>query len=115
MPLTMFKLDGKCALVTGASSGLGEHFAQVLARAGASVVLSARRMDRLETLAARINDLGGRAFAVRMDVTDENSIRQALDRVDADFVPPDILVNNAGIAPTQPFLKTDDGVWRAVV
>jgi 3-oxoacyl-[acyl-carrier protein] reductase len=115
MPLTKFKLDGKCALITGASSGLGEHFAQVLARAGASVVLAARRMERLETLAARINESGGRAFSVRMDVTDENSIRRALDQVDADFVPPDILINNAGIAPTQPFLKTDYQIWRAVV
>ena len=72
-------LTGRTALVTGASSGLGAHFARVLARAGAQVVVGARRRDRVEQLAAEIGEAGGAALAVDLDVTRSDSIAAAFD------------------------------------
>src|SRR5215469_8580374 len=92
------KLDGRTALVTGASSGLGERFATVLAAAGAQVVVAARRLDRLNTLAQRIVDAGGRATPVAMDVTDVASIEAALEQAESRCGPIDILVNNSGVS-----------------
>ena len=74
------RLDGKTALVTGASSGLGWRFAQILAQAGAKVALAARRTDKLEQLKQEIEQAGGKACAVRMDVTDVASVRAAMKR-----------------------------------
>ncbi len=88
------RLDGRTALVTGASSGLGAHFAKVLARAGAKVALGARRRDRLEAVADAI---GERALAVALDVTDDASVGAALDRIESTFGTVDLLVNNAGV------------------
>ncbi len=84
--LQPFLLEGKVALVTGASSGFGLHFAPVLARAGASVVLAARRTDLIQAEADRINDSGGKALAVTMDVTSSKSIAAALDQVEQTFL-----------------------------
>ena len=75
----LFSLKGRTALVTGASSGLGRHFAHVLSRAGANVVLAARRLDRLQSLAAEIERDGGKALAVALDVTDPASVQGAFD------------------------------------
>ena len=97
-----FDLSGRVALVTGASSGLGAHFARTLAGAGAKVVLAARRMDRLKALAA---DIGASAVPVEMDVTDRSSIKSGLDQLDA---PPNIVINNAGIARGAAFLDATD-------
>ena len=72
-------LSGRTALVTGASSGLGERFAQILAASGARVAMSARRVGRLEALARTIAEAGGKALAVEMDVTDSASVAQAGD------------------------------------
>lgn len=94
-------LNNKVALVTGASSGLGEHFANTLTKAGAKVVLAARRMDRLERLVHQIKQQGGEAIAVSMDVTDTHSIDQAIDEAISYFGKIDILVNNAGVANSQ--------------
>ena len=91
-------LAGKVALVTGASSGLGLRFAQVLSEAGATMALAARRVDRLAALAGEIEEAGGRAASFAMDVGDVASIRSACDAVAAQFGPVDILVNNAGIS-----------------
>ena len=110
-----FDLSGKVALVTGASSGLGRHFALTLARAGAKVALAARRTDRLETLAAEIAALDARALPLRMDVTDGGSVEQALDEAETELGPLDILVNNAGIATTAKFVDQDEAGWRAVL
>jgi NAD(P)-dependent dehydrogenase (short-subunit alcohol dehydrogenase family) len=99
-PQSMFALDGKVALVTGASSGIGAHFARTLARAGARVVLAARRLEALEALAAEIRDEGGAAFAVRMDVTDEASVEAAFEAATAAAGLPDVLVNNSGVSGT---------------
>ena len=108
-------LAGKRALVTGASSGLGAHFAHTLAKAGADVVLAARRTDRLETLAAEIQSGGGRAIAVALDVTDAGSITQAFDAAEAGLGPIDILINNAGVPGDAFFLKLTEDDWRGVM
>ena len=108
------RLDGKIAIVTGASGGFGEHFASVLATAGASVVLAARRVDRLEATCARLREAGGTAMAVAMDVTDDASVTAAFDAAGALGVP-DIVINNAGISSTAPALAMTGADWRAVI
>lgn len=90
-------LSGRVALVTGASSGLGWRFAQVLAACGAKVAIAARRMDRLEELAALITAAGGTVLAVELDVSDVTAAAPVFDRIEAELGPVDILVNNAGV------------------
>jgi NAD(P)-dependent dehydrogenase (short-subunit alcohol dehydrogenase family) len=108
-------LHGKTALITGASSGLGQHFARVLAHAGAKVVLAARRLDRLQQLEAEIRAEGGQAFAVALDVTDRASITKAFDAAEAALGPVTILVNNAGVPAGSYFLKMSESDWRSVL
>ena len=103
-------LTGKSALVTGASSGLGHHFAQVLARAGASVTIAARRVDKLAALADDISKAGGKAKAVALDVTDPSSVAAVFAAE-----PFDIVINNAGVAYDGPALKTLEEDWRRVI
>lgn len=100
----MISLDGRTLLITGASSGIGAHFARTAARAGASVVLAARRVDRLEAIVGEIQQEGGRAAAVPMDVTDEASTVIAFDDAEKAFGPVDSVVANAGGNVEQPFL-----------
>jgi NAD(P)-dependent dehydrogenase (short-subunit alcohol dehydrogenase family) len=106
------RLDGQVALVTGASSGFGAHFSRVLAEAGATVAVAARRLDRLNAVATSIVDYGGKAAAFAMDVTDPASIDTALTAIERDLGPIRVLVNNAGIAETGPFLELTDEHWR---
>ena len=108
-------MQGKVALITGASSGLGQHFARVLAGAGARVAVTARRRDKLQTLAAEINDAGGSALAVGMDVTDRMSVTDALDEITAEMAVPDVLVNNAGVASGSAALDVTDDDWHKVI
>lgn len=108
-------LRGKVALVTGASSGLGERFAEVLAGAGASVGLAARRRDRLQVLAERISQAGGRAAATSLDVQQPDSIAAAVSSIEAALGPIDILVNNSGVALQKFALETSPEEWDAVV
>jgi NAD(P)-dependent dehydrogenase (short-subunit alcohol dehydrogenase family) len=111
----LFALDGKVALVTGASSGLGEHFAFVLAAAGAKVALAARREERLVTLADRIQTSGGRALPVTMDVTDAASIEHGVQEIETELGPLGVLLNNAGIVRSAPALDTTVEDWCAVI
>ena len=94
-------LSGRVALVTGASSGLGEQFARVLARAGAGVALAGRRVERLKSLRAEIEAEGGDAHVVPLDVTDHDGIKAAIAHTETDVGTIDILVNNSGVATTQ--------------
>ena len=96
--------EGKIALVTGASSGLGSRFAKILAQAGARVVLAARRTDRLKELRAEIEADGGAAQVVQLDVTDYASIKSAIAHAETEAGPLDILINNAGVSNQQRLL-----------
>jgi NAD(P)-dependent dehydrogenase (short-subunit alcohol dehydrogenase family) len=107
----LFDVRGRVAIVTGASSGLGEHFARCLARRGAVVVAAARRVDRLDKLVAE----GGAAHAVALDVTDPASVHDALRRAGELAGPVDILVNNAGIADTKASIELSESDWRRVL
>lgn len=94
----MFELHGKVALVTGASSGLGKDAAIAYAKAGADVALLARRLDKLEAVAEEIRSLGRKAIAIACDVSNEESVKEAVDCALKEFSHIDILLNNAGIA-----------------
>jgi NAD(P)-dependent dehydrogenase (short-subunit alcohol dehydrogenase family) len=112
----MFSLANRTALVTGASSGLGRHFAHVLSDAGAHVVLAARRMDRLEAVAQEIEGRGGKALPVEMDVTSEDSVTGAFAEI-ADSLgrPCDVIVNNSGMSREGWFTKMSEDDWNAVM
>lgn len=110
----LFRLDGRVALVTGASGGLGAHFATVLARAGARVVLAARRVEAAQGVADGIVAAGGLAHAVALDVTDSAGVRRCFDAVAAWGVP-DVLVNNAGVTVTRPLLEQTEADFDHVV
>ncbi len=110
-----FDLTGRVALVTGASSGFGEHFTRVLAAAGARVVAGARREDRLHKLVDEITASGGEALAVAMDVTDAASVAAAFAAAEAKFGTVDLLVNNAGVAAPGTLHKTAEADWDWVV
>jgi NAD(P)-dependent dehydrogenase (short-subunit alcohol dehydrogenase family) len=111
----LLSLDGKAALVTGASSGFGRHFARVLAEAGAKVALAARRLDVLKQLEAEIRGRGGQAAAVAMDVTDRASVAKAFADAEAALGPITVLVNNAGIPSGSFFNRTTEEEWREVM
>jgi len=111
MAINHLSLTGKIALITGASSGLGKQFALSMAEAGATVVLAARRMERLQALAADIENQGGRAMPVALDVTDKTNIEAVLDAVESQLGCVDVLVNNAGIGNAQPFLEMSESSW----
>lgn len=110
-----FTLQGRTALVTGASSGLGAHFACLLAAQGAKVALAARRLDRLQDLAQEIETAGGTALAVACDVTNEASVVDAVARASAALGTLDILVNNSGVTGRKPFLEGTAEEWDSVL
>lgn len=105
------RLDGRHALVTGASSGLGRHFAEVLARAGARVSLAARRVKSLAIAVDAIAAAGGSCRAVPLDVTDEAGVKVAFDQAEAWGGPVQILINNAGVATTRTALELAEEDW----
>ena len=107
--------NGKVALVTGASSGLGARFAKILAEAGAQVVLAARRVDRLKELRAEIESNGGAAHLVALDVTDYASIKSAIAHAETEAGPIDILINNSGVSSTQRLVDVTPEDYRQVM
>lgn len=111
----LFSLAGRTVLVTGASSGIGAHLARVASRAGARVVLAARRIDRLEHLAADLGWEGGRAIAVAMDVTCRESVETAFTAAEEAFGVVDVVLNNAGIGNGQRALEISEEDWRAML
>jgi 3-oxoacyl-[acyl-carrier protein] reductase len=111
----LFDLSGRVALVTGASSGLGLRFAQVLAEAGAAVALVARRADRLAALADKIAQAGGRATPLSADVCDRAHMIRAFDAAERAFGVVDILVNNAGVVHADRIVDLPEAEWRRVL
>ena len=111
----MFRLDGKVAIVTGASSGLGVAFAQALAEAGADVVLGARRGDRLADTARLVEATGRRALAVATDVSDPDSCTALVEAATAELGRVDVLVNNAGIGTAVPATRETPEQFRQVI
>ena len=116
MPSTQpFSVAGKIALITGASSGFGKHFAKVLAREGAKVGLAARRVDALQALAQEIRSAGGVAAVAQLDVADVASISTAVAAIELELGRIDVLVNNSGISIVKPTLEYTEQDWDAVV
>jgi 3-oxoacyl-[acyl-carrier protein] reductase len=110
-----FDLTGRAALVTGASSGLGVRFAEVLAEQGAAVALVARRTDRLAEVKQRIERGGGRAIAIGADVLDRKAMLRAFDLAEQAFGTVAILVNNAGVAHSDRAIELTEEQWRRVI
>lgn len=108
-PTRSFRLDGRVAFITGASSGIGATLATAFAAAGASVALVARRLERIEALAATISAGGGTALAVPLDVTDRAAISAAFEFVERRLGVAQVVVNNAGMADPALFLKMEAG------
>jgi len=110
-----FSIEGKVALISGASSGLGEHMAEMFANNGVAVICAARRTDRLQQVVDRIIAKGGQAMVVTMDVTDRASVKAGFDAAEAQLGTPDIVVCNAGATGVQPFLEMEEAVWDNVL
>ena len=111
----LFDVSKEVVLVTGASQGLGRHFARLLAAHGAAVVLAARQVDKLECLASELKMNGGQAIAVRMDVTDGGSIVQALDTAEKALGPVSVLINNAGVVVEKAAVDQTEADWDKVL
>jgi NAD(P)-dependent dehydrogenase (short-subunit alcohol dehydrogenase family) len=111
----LFDVKGEVILITGASQGLGRHFARVLAAHGAAVVLAARQTAKLKSLEEEIGAKGGRAAAVAMDVTDTTSIAKAIGAAEAALGPISVLINNAGIAIEKLSVEQTESDWDAVI
>lgn len=111
----MFRLDGKIALVTGASQGLGRAAALKLAQQGATLVLAARQADKLQALADEIAAAGGKAHALQLDLSKPETIPAQIAGLPEDFAGIDILVNNAGITRDGLFMRMSLEQWREVI
>jgi len=110
-----FRLDGRVALVTGSSTGIGLALARGLAQAGATVVLNARNEARLNDAAGGLRAEGLAAHARAFDVTDSQAVDAAVEGIEAEVGPIDILVNNAGMTRRSPLIELSDADWRAVL
>ncbi len=111
----LWNLQGRVALVTGASRGLGAYFAEVLAKAGAKVAMGARDVERLSNLAERIEAEGGRALPVGLDVADPESVKRAIELAQTELGPLRILINNAGIVADGSALDASLDDWDRVI
>jgi NADP-dependent 3-hydroxy acid dehydrogenase YdfG len=111
----MLTLDGTVVAITGASSGIGEATARLLAERGAAVVLGARRGDRIDAIARDIRDTGARATSCTTDVTRPEDLQRLVDTTVATFGRIDVLVSNAGIAPIGPIAALDTESWTAMI
>ncbi len=109
------KLEGKVAIITGASAGIGEATAIAFAAEGAKVAIAARRVERLASLAERIEASGGKVLQVATDVTDEAQVQTLIEKTKATFGRIDILVNNAGIAFTGEIANANTADWRRMI
>ena len=113
--ISIFDLTGKTAIITGASSGLGIQFANALSEAGANVVIAARRMDKLQQVAEKINTAGGKCLPLICDVSKEEDIKNVIEKTIQEFGKIDILVNNAGTASTGNAENLELEEWNRVI
>ncbi len=113
--LDLFRLDGKVAIVTGASSGLGVSFAQAFAEAGADLVLGARRVEKMTGTAALVEQAGRRVYTRKTDVADPQQCQQLVDAAMAEFGRVDVLINNAGVGTAVPATRETAEEFRAVL
>jgi NADP-dependent 3-hydroxy acid dehydrogenase YdfG len=109
------KIKGKVVVITGASSGLGEAAARLLSVQGATVVLGARRSDRLQSLADELSGSGGKALAVATDVTHRNQVKKLVDTAAQKFGHVDVMINNAGIMPRAPLERLTIDDWDRTI
>ena len=109
--MSRFRLDGKRALITGASSGFGAHFAHLLSAAGSEVILAARRADKLSELQQNLQSQGRKASSISMDVSSRDSVSAGFDQIGAY----DIVINNAGITVTRALLDQTEADWDSVI
>ena len=108
-------IEGKVVVITGASSGLGEAAARLLSAQGATVVLGARRSDRLQSLADELSGSGGKALAVATDVTHRNQVKRLVDAAAQKFGRVDVMINNAGIMPRAPLERLTIDDWDRTI
>lgn len=113
-PLDRFRLDGRTVLITGASSGLGAHFALLLARMGARVAVAARRTDKLQDLIHQLAEAGSDARALELDVSDAGSVARCFDALGR-WSAPNVVINNAGVTVTKPLLQQTEADYDAVL
>ncbi|MDJ0955740.1 MAG: glucose 1-dehydrogenase [Arenicellales bacterium] len=111
----LFDLSNKTAIITGASSGLGWRFSELLAKSGARLVIAARRTERLQELVRHLANVGGQVHAITLDVTDSDSITDFFDQCQAMDIASEILINNAGIAITKTTIEQTEADWNRVV
>src|SRR4051794_12327529 len=111
----MENLKGKVVVITGASSGMGEAAAKHLSALGATVVLGARRGDRIEKLAKAINDNGGKALAFPVDVTQRDQVKKLVDAAVEQFGRVDVILNNAGLMPLSPMERLNVDEWDKMI
>ena len=109
------KIEGKVVVITGASSGLGEAAARLLAKEGAKVALGARRGERLKKLVDELNRDGGQALAVATDVTDRDQVKKLVDNAAKEFGRVDVMINNAGIMPRAPLERLTIDDWDGTI
>lgn len=108
-------IEGKTVVITGASSGLGEATARHLSRLGATVVLGARRLDRLQSLATELTESGGKALAVEMDVTKRDQVANLVGAAAKSFGSIDVMINNAGLMPLAPLERLKIDEWDRMI
>jgi NAD(P)-dependent dehydrogenase (short-subunit alcohol dehydrogenase family) len=113
--LPSFDLAGQVAFVTGASSGIGRHLAQLLAAAGTKVALAARRLDQLEAASREISSAGGQGLPIVCDVTRSESVAAAIMTAETELGPLSILVNNAGVVVSKPLFEHTEADWDYVI
>ncbi len=111
----MFELMDKVAIVTGGGSGIGKAISKVLAKQGTKVAIADIRLDNAESVASEINNDGGKAIAIKTDVTDLSSVKTMVDEVHKSLGSVDILVNNAGWDKMMPFLETTPEFWEKII
>ena len=112
---TLFSLQGRTALVTGASSGIGRHMAKTLAQAGAHIIVAARRVDKLQELVDELKASGSQASAVSLDVTSADSVKACFDQIEALGLVADVIISNAGTTVAKPALDHTEQDWDDVI